>query len=692
MLRLAIHAPADHPVIAFAVEELRRFLAPVATFTEANADIHLHLQIDPSLPPYAFAVDCAEPNEIILRGHDATCVLHSVYTLLEQLGYRFEITGARLIHATDLEAQFTALVGWSQHIQPAVNRRGIRQHLNFPMDISSYPLEEALDYIRNLARLRFNHITFHSYLGQWYEVQYPEADQLAGEYFYGQRHDLPDHPVLRRVIRNRETFCIPEHEALIDDPAANSHAAVAWLQAVMNEAHRVGLHIQFSIELREMILGLSLATVDSVLATYPYIETLELITEETGMWASSIPAAELQEVVRRAFGDDALTDPAIASQLIDGQRDLDKIIVQMAHNLEVITTLQASGRPLPALALGVYCTVPSDHKLILAVLQRYVPENVSYALLFDHGNRAVADNLRDLAMPRADWARTLVYSWIEFDGTMFLFQNALTGIDQLMRLATAAMGDAPVSGITLNHWRTAENRTTARYAAETLLNGVLDRAAFYQSYAASLGIAEPEGYANAMTLLDDADSQARYDLPNVGFSFVGTWGSKGLGYFGIFKHDRAIAVRDKYAAAVDLLRASLAATTNPDGRSYLAFIVNRAHATAIYLQAVADATALQPICDGKTPDQLTTAEQAEVRRICDGALALTEDYMALHAEAIVDRGSEGTLISFYYTPPAVIKRIRAEYGGDQAHAPVQVETFDAPPSPIALDEAEGKVG
>lgn len=691
MLRIAIHAP-QHPVIAFAVEELRHFLAPVATFTEADADVHIHLQIDPSLPAYAFAVDCATPSQIILRGHDATCVLHSTYTLLEKLGYRFEITGTRLIHNTNLEAAFAALIGWSQQVQPAVNRRGIRQHLNFPMDISSYPLDEALDYIRNLVRLRFNHITFHSYLGQWYEVHYPGAEQLAGEYFYGQRHDLPDHPVLRRVIRNQNTFCIPEHEALIDDPAANSRAAIAWLQAVMNEAHRVGLHIQFSIELREMILGLSLATVDSVLATYPHIETLELITEETGMWASSIPAAELQEVARRAFGDDALTDPAIASQLVDGQRDLDKIIVQMAHNLEVIKTLQASGRALPVLALGVYCTVPSDHKLILAVLQRYVPQGVSCALLFDHGNRAVADNLRDLAMPRADWARTLVYSWIEFDGTVYLFQNALTGIDQLMRLATTAMGDAPVSGIALNHWRTAENRTTARYSAETLLNGVLDRATFYQSYAASLGIAHAEGYAEAMNLLDDADTQARYELPNVGFSFVGCWGSEGLGYYGIFKHDRAIAVRDKYAAAVDRLRASLAATANPDGRSYLAFLVNRAHATVIYLQAIADATALQPLCDGKTPDQLTTDEQAEVRRICDGALALMEDYMALHADAIVDRGSEGTLISFYVTPPAVLKRIRTEYGSGQVLAAPTAETFDAPPSPIALEEIEAAEG
>ena len=76
-----------------------------------------------------------------------------------------------------------------------------------------------------------------------------------------------------------------------------------------------------------------------------------------------------------------------------------------------------------------------------------MPENVEYTLLFDHGNRAVAENLRALDMPRKDWQRTMIYSWIEFDGTVYLFQNALTGIEQLMRLATGVMADQPVNDL-----------------------------------------------------------------------------------------------------------------------------------------------------------------------------------------------------------------------------------------------------
>ncbi len=684
-ITLLLQMDTRHPTLQFAFEELSRFLHGVI-ITDA-AEWSLSVQIDPDLPPYAFAINCAEHGKIVLSGHDATCALHAVYTWLERLGWRFEITGARRVQGVDLEAQFTALVGWTEQIQPAVNQRGIRQHLNFPMDISSYPLAEALDYLRNLARLRFNHITFHSYGGQWYEVHYGGVDQPAGEYFYGQRHDLPDYPLLKRVIRNQHTYCIPEIEPIIDDRAANSRAAITWLQALMVEAKRIGLTIQFSFELRESDLGLSLATVDSILNDYPLIDRLEIITEETGVWASSLPAEELKAITREYFGEAALHDPTIAQHLIDGQKDLDKIIRQIGHGIEVIERLRESDRPLPALALGVYCTVPSDHAIIVALLERYVPENVEFALLLNHGNRAVAQNLRDLHMPREDWARTLIYSWIEFDGTVYLFQNALTGIDQLMRVATEAMGDQPINGIALNHWRTAENRTCIRYAAETFLYGVRNRTDFYRDYAASLGIGRSDDYTSAMNLLDDADTQARNDLPNVGFSFVGCWGREGLGYYGVFEHPKVVSVVSQYAAALKLLDACADATPNPDGLDYLTFLHNRVFATVIYLDAIDEATELQPICAGKTPDQLTAEERAAARIICDHALDLMEAYMEIHAEMIEDRGCEGTLISFYYTPPAVLKRIRAEYGSGQTISEAVPPTFDAPPSPIAEVES-----
>jgi hypothetical protein len=670
---ISLQLDTDHPVLQFAADELRRFLG--------DADWQINLRVDASLPPYAFVVEGSEAGNVRLSGHDATATLHAAYTLLEKLGWRFEITGARRAYMPDR----ASIVNWQQRTQPAVQRRGIRQHINFPMDISSYPLEEAKEYIRNLARMRFNHITFHSYGGQWYEG----SGEIAGHYFYGQRHDLPEHALIRRTVRNQNTFVIPELEGTVNDEAANSKAAMAWLAALMQESKRVGLHIQFSMELREPDMAQSLADIDSVLKTYPLIDTLEIITEETGMWASSVSVEELRELVSRYFGE---LHPDVDRHLAEGQRDLGKLIVQIGHGVQVIKALRRSDCNLPNLALGVYCAVPPDHKAILAMLQRYVPDGVEFTLLFDHGNRAVADNLRALDMPREDWRRTLVYSWIEFDGTMYLFQNALKGIDWLVRLATEKMGDEPVHGIALNHWRTAENQTTARYAAETLISGIAGRDKFYKAYGESFGIAQVGDYDRAMNLIDDADSEARYELPNVGFCYVGTWGTTGLGYYGVFERAKAQSVIAKYSEALDLLKNL---TASADGDAYLDLIRNRVKATITYLQAVDTATELQPLCVGKTPDQLTPDEQAQVRTICDKALAGMAEYMDILAQNVADRGAEGTLISFYYTPPAVLARIRAQYGGDSSIVfgfaeryglTGEAATHDAPPSPIAEEE------
>lgn len=673
-----------NPIIDFAANELRRFLEAAFSTELTATDWSFRLATDTRLPPFAFAVE-ANDTDVRLSGHDSAAVLHAVYTALERAGYCFEITGPRLTETADIEP----LRGWNTTIQPAVNWRGIRQHLNFPMDISSYPLDEALDYLRNLARLRLNHITFHSYPDQWYAVDLPSGGRmLAGGYFYGQRHDIPDHPILKSVIRNDHTFCIPEIEPYIDQPEENSRRAIIWLQAVIREAKRVGLRVQFSFELREQILADSLATVNAILDAYPEIDGLEIITQETGDWASAPPVETLRDLVAQYFGLDALADDAIARHLVAGQKDLDKLVREIGHNIEVLKAIKEQRPALPQLTLGVYCTVRSDQAVVLALLERYVPPDVSFALLFDHGNRAVARNLHALNMPRADWDRTMIYSWIEFDGTMYLFQNAVHGIYQLLALAHDVYHGDPIPAISFNHWRTAENQTSARYAAEALLHGPLDPQAFYRHYAKSLKLGHADDYASALALLDDADSQARNELPNVGFCYVGVWWHEGLGYYGIFKPDRLAAVRTKYEAAQALLRGCREATASAGGQHYLDFIDNRVFCTIIYLQAIEAATALQPLCLGKAPGELTGEEQQQVRAVCARALDLMEHMMALHAQFIVDRGSEGTLISFYYTPPAVLKRICADYGGqsDAATPYAQASKSDAPPSPIWLGD------
>jgi hypothetical protein len=226
-----------------------------------------HLAQDPQMTAGTFCVRDRGPEGdathcVELTGSDAPAMLHAVYTLLARVGVFFDVTGVSLPDPLRL----ARLDGWSATITPSVTARGIRQHLNFPMDISAYPLWEATEYMRNLARLRFNRIVFHSYPGMFYETP---GGALAGSFFYGQPHPLPMEPTLRRGVRNAEVFCIPEVEPLATDLPRRSAAARRWLSTVMAQAQQCGLTVQFSCEPAADTPEATAAIARAILTQYP---------------------------------------------------------------------------------------------------------------------------------------------------------------------------------------------------------------------------------------------------------------------------------------------------------------------------------------------------------------------------------------------------------------------------------------
>lgn len=65
-----------------------------------------------------------------------------------------------------------------------------------------------------------------------------------------ERFLVPGPAVRLRGIRQHinSMYCIPEIEPHLAQPEERSRRAMAWLQAVMAECNRVGLHVQFSFE------------------------------------------------------------------------------------------------------------------------------------------------------------------------------------------------------------------------------------------------------------------------------------------------------------------------------------------------------------------------------------------------------------------------------------------------------------
>ena len=96
-----------------------------------------------------------ERSVVRFFGADAISVSHAVYTFLEDAGYVFDFYGS----FAPAEVKLDSLTG--RTVRPRARYRGIRQHVNFPMDISSYPIDEAKAYLDQLLRMRFNKLSIH---------------------------------------------------------------------------------------------------------------------------------------------------------------------------------------------------------------------------------------------------------------------------------------------------------------------------------------------------------------------------------------------------------------------------------------------------------------------------------------------------------------------------------------------------
>ena len=533
-------ARSDSLTLAYATGELVHFfkLTNSSKIRQGEAQVEVsnwvfRLVIDSTMPPAEWKISRStlvnKQNVVRLTGHDAAGVLHAVYTLLEKLGISFDITGSILPSNID----FQGLAGWSSHIKPQVSLRGIRQHINFPMDISAYPLSEAKEYIRNLARLRLNFIVFHSYTGEFFEC--PPLNIKAGNFFYGQRHDLPETPIFQNKVHNSHTFCIPEIEAVFDRADERSLAAITWLKEVMREAKICGLTVQFSFESPGVSPEDGLAACESILLQYPRIDILEIITPEN----SGSPEKNL------------------------------------ARNLSTAKLLKAKlCQNCPKLALGVYET-GSALKDGLVYLRQNCPSDIQWTFLPAHGARAVVEALKKAGFEASDWRRSVIYSWIEFDGLMYLQQNSVQGTQQLLNMAKNSLADMPVPAIAFNHWRTSENRTAITYMARATINKNLTPEIFYKQYAQTLGIANTAVYIKAMNDLDSLDAYCREKLFNIGFCYAGCWTSpKGLSWTRVWRKEDTEEAERQISNIEQNLVTALKGTNKIEGRKYLRFLNN----------------------------------------------------------------------------------------------------------------------
>jgi hypothetical protein len=670
---------ADNSILNFTKSEYRLHMT-------GSPKIKTYFRIDESMKDgsFAYKIDKSKGRTTVtFLGGTAMEVTHAVHGFLEHIGFHFGFDGTKKPATINLDT----LTAGTYTTRPYTRWRGIRQHVNFPMDISSYPQEEAREYLRRLVRMRFNKIAVHSYPNLWHEVNTGDTIERAGNFFYDRPHPIPDHPLIRERIRfNTALFCMPEAEAHYANRIARSNAATAWMKDLLTYAKAIGLRVHFSIEPRRRgDIAYILDNARSAIEQYPMIDELGIITEELGGWGNACTDTMVRDVLQRRFGPESLQDTMVTRVIRPKQTDLDNLLEQLGRNMEGIRKIPHQSwfqnRKIE-LQLGIYCTIPEYAGVAYHLARKGLP-GINIGIMPGHGSVRTANHLARIRKNAEDLAKTTILSWIEFDGLMFSQQNPVDGIEALFRQMDTLRGGRQLNTVLFNHWRTAENAVAARYAAETTLKGPINSTNFYHEQAATLGLKNPERYTTVMHTLERLDRICTNDLPNVGFCWIGAWLSGGP-YTWMNR-----PLLKQMAAAYDSLRIDVHQMTKtmPEGygRAQLSLLENRLLTSHLYLSAFETACGVQSLPkDNGNAYTKTSKEQAGL--MLDRALRLYDRYLEAHGKTMPDRGCEGTLINLWHGPMYGVKVLREKIAGIPMDVPAQkTSATDAPPLPILMD-------
>lgn len=688
-MKISVSVSGTGTVLEYARKEVIRFLEKyshhqVGEFPDADREIALVCRNKEEKDSGAlFRMESRQEGDkkcLSIISDTQSGVLAGVYEMLERMGLCFRMNGPVLNGLLDV----AACDGLQEKKTSFCRHRGIRQHINFPMDISSYHIEEAQEYIRNLARMGLNSITFHSYTGQWHGYQTGNHTIYAGNYFYGQRYDVPAYEPVSRYIDNRKYYCIPEIEGQLSDEKARQAFSTAWLNRLMETCKEVGMQIVFSMELPDDEPEDNLVKiVRGVLKSYPLIDVIEWISPEGGGSGKAFPLEELEDKVRSCFGDAPFHEgklpyipDALPESLPGAMASLKRAVDLYARKDEI---LEGSGHK--QIAIGLYVMSKETLKFLKNIMVSVLPGEVLLTFLPAHGSLAAAENIAFMEFTPEELQRTLLYSWIEFDGNMYLQQNSSKGIEKLLEETSEITSGASIYGICFNHWRTAENEITAGYMSKATAVFMTTRE-YYRMYAEKLGIGSVDTFVRAMVLLEDIDCYNRDKLFNIGFCYLGCWlNPAGLGWIrGWKKEDMHQSIRF-YQEVCRKLEQCLEETGTQSGIAQLRLLLNRIQCSIFHIQCILELSAIGEIADDHQPERLTAEQKRLVEGQCFKALDYCKEYLDLHMEQLIDRGCQGTAVSYYATIPVYVDHIRQYFVYGEKECKHRPSAFDAPPPP-----------
>ena len=636
----------EDPSFAYTEEEAALWTSELQKITPLQGKaLTIKYKCDPSMDELGqFGYRFDKGHTLTLTSSDAVGALHALYTFCEQLGITFDITGPVLPASVD----WSRVEGTDTIVTPHIRWRGIRQHVNFSMDISAYTIPQVREYLQNMVRMRFNKLTIHSYPYQWYAEDVTGEMHYAGSFFYGSTHRCDKWDFLKQLCKgtNDSIFCIPGAEAVWNDKAKRSEFAMDWMRQVITTAKEMGLRVQFSCENRHFNVEQTKKLAYILTDNYP-IDDLEFITEEMGGWNDDMPYATQQIDTAAATIKALEADPAFQGRV-------------------------------KQLKLGIYCVLHHRIGDLFRHARQILPEHY-IAVLSQYASRGVASAYPKFITNAEDLKWTELYSWVEFDGQMYIQQNHVEGIDDLIRQMDQTAPGVQHRSLLFNHWRTAENRTSFRYAAEATLMKDRRPDDFYREYAQRLGIEDTEAFLDMQHAMQELHAFDVDHHGNIGFAAIDFWLDEGQ--HTAYNPDDVQWSSDRFLKVGEMLTTLYDNAKTEAAREYLSLLGNRVLCSKLYLDCIHDGLELKQIPHKKN-NPVPPAYKKKASEICEKCIAGYERMLRILAQQMPDRGCLGIIVSIWNGPVWGMMTQNHKLTGAPLDAPASSEvSLDAPPLP-----------
>ena len=695
-----ISPPSASPLEKYAVQELRSYLGrlteeKVLSGPGEGTLLLLGTLDSPALRSFSPALPAKLGEQEILvksgsvgrapavavTGGSPDAVLWAAYALLEKLGLVFEFSG-------DVVPQKRVqlnLKGLDLRQSPSIKERGLRLHLNFPMDQSSYSLPEFLAWVDRVARLKCNYLMFHFYSNHpWFFFRYKNAQSTGATFFvgthmFGGKYMLPPDMIGREFIRNKAQYFPPELEGMEPSEALH-HATEARIRAVIDHAHTRGIKCAVSFEplgtpgditahLGEweqaagghdkLMREVTVARLNACMDAYPNADEYQLISVEGSDDAP--PGMDLKADLKRLCDKYKIPfDPSDERQFAGAREagvnlapynapsvssELDKGLMR-----PVVSTLRYVDMALDVLAdprvadrlkrekklgnVGIYLPNGSAVKMCTPALRAMMPANSRLQMMVDYGARGTADQMPTWEAFHGANLQLGVISWLEFDGSMFLPEAWPHAVYDCVRNAK----DLPLMTLVCNHWRVSGLEADAAGLAETPWNTGQSYDQWMDGYLTRLyGAANVPTARRAYDALEQATLYCREHLFNVGFCYEGRF----TGNFG-YAEEYTNGAKVRFTAARDGF--SALATALPAGRPKVRaeYLGDRCQCALYHLDTMRELAGAE-VGPSDSPARIKQASEHANR-----AFELAQSYMRTYAKKVLDRGDEGMLVNYHF--------------------------------------------